>query len=160
MSEQDLRKLILFASNFSEQALARQGEVHAMYHAVTSGGEHFFEMPTGDKNTAVAMVRALFELKDVIRYVFFAEAWTVMKPVGHDELKQIVQRGVSQHPERVEIVMLQGEDRDAGLLSAHRRIIRPPGKRAHLGPLEWHDLTGLQSEGRLVGLLPVRGAQQ
>ena len=162
MSEQDLRKMIDFASQFCERMFAMKGEIHAQYHAVPAQGAHFIHVPTGDKDTAVAMTRALFELRDVVRYIFFAEAWTVAKPIGDEELKRMMKRGgVSMHPERVEIIMLQGEDREAGMIMAQRRIIRT-GKRAHLGPLEWQDIKGpgRSSEGRMVGLLPVKGMRQ
>jgi hypothetical protein len=48
-----------------------------------------------------------------------------------------------------------GEDADGGMLTAHRRIIREPGKPPTLGPLHI-DENILQSEGRYVGMLPPR----
>ncbi|WP_338821703.1 hypothetical protein [Bradyrhizobium septentrionale] len=46
-------------------------------------------------------------------------------------------KGLSEHPERAEVVQLQGEDRDYGQIIAERRIIRPAKGKPYLAPLEW-----------------------
>ena len=71
------------------------------------------------------------------------------------------------HPGRIEIVQIQGEDPECGLLMFYREIIRPAGKKPYLGPLvSIRDEAGadakspLEIEGRMIGLLPVQGARQ
>jgi hypothetical protein len=166
VSEQDLRAMIDYASKFCERMFAKTGEISPMYHAVASNGEHFFSPAlSADKDIGVAMIRALFDLRDAVRYIFIDEAWTLDKPLTDPvELDWINRHGIRKHPQRVEVVMIVGEDRDAGMISARRRIIRPKKGRAHLGPLEiTTDVGGdktVQTEGRMVGLLPVRGPRQ
>jgi hypothetical protein len=168
MSEQQLRAMLNYASDFAERRFAQQGVIYPLYHAITSGGEQLIEpAPSPDKDVGVAIIRALFDLRDVVRYVFFDEAWTLEKLVQPEELAWIERHGVRKHPQRVEVVMFQGEDSEAGQISAHRKIIRPKNGRAYLGPLEMlidlpHFPQGAtyQSEGRMVGLLPVRGLRQ
>ena len=78
-----------------------------------------------------------------------------------------MRKGISQHPDRVEVVQLQGEDQECGQLMAQMRIIRPASGKPYLKPMEWLiDLpfiprgATVQSEGRMVGVLPVRGTRQ
>jgi hypothetical protein len=168
MSEKQLRELIAFTSGQCDKIFARTGVIYPMWHAITSAGESFIETPRfDDKDVAVAMIRALFDLKDVVRYVFIDEAWTLHRMIQPDEEEKIWREGLSKHPDRVEVVMIQGEDRDYGQIVAQRAIIRPAKGRAYLGPLQTLDDlpfmpagAHVQSEGRMVGLLPVRGTRQ
>jgi hypothetical protein len=135
------------------------GIVYPMWHTVTAAGDHkIINSPPGDKDTAALLIRAYFELHDVVRYVFVDEAWTLMVPTSrYSEMPDIMQRGLSDHPERVEVVMYQAEDA-SGAVTAHRNIIRPKTGKARLGPL--HFFRSKQSEGRFVGMLPQRGTVQ
>lgn len=172
MSASDLRAMLDYASRFAERQFNRAGEVRPMWHAVTRGGESLIMPPpigAANKDESVALMRALFELRDVVRYLFLDEAWTLDKLVEGDELA-IERTGLGQHPERVEIVMFSGEDHEAGMLMGHRRIFRPAGRKPYLGPLVMQDehpaMAAARSEriaetsGRLVGLLPNRGTRQ
>jgi hypothetical protein len=163
MSEQDLHRMIKFASGICEAMFDRIGEVAPIWHMVTSDGREMIEpQPPVDKDIANMLMRALFELANVVRYVYFGEAWIAILIDKTDEerdklLQQIDRNGVASLPDadRVEVVMLQAEDFEAGQILAHRRIIRGKGK-PRLGPLEiapWG-----HSEGRMVGMLPRRGA--
>jgi hypothetical protein len=55
--------------------------------------------------------------------------------------------------------MFQAEDNEAGLITGHREIVRPKNGKPYLGPLQMMP-SGMQSEGRLVGLLPRKGSLQ
>ena len=167
MSEQQLRDMIAFASDFCDKKFRRDGEVRPMWHAVTSAGKHFpIAASLGDKDADIAMVRALFELEDVVRYVFMNEAWTMARLLTDAEVPKIKREGISKHPDRVEVLMLSGEDSDYGMIMMQRKIVRPPGGKPYLGPLTTldelpympHGAT-MQSEGRMVGLLPARGVR-
>jgi hypothetical protein len=168
MSEKDLRAMLAYASDYAERRFAKKGQLVGMWHAITSKGENIVEPgPPCDKDTAVAIIRAMFEIRDVVRYVFFDEAWTLYKLIQPDEMTRINRDGLASHPERVEVVMFQGEDAEWGQITAQRLIHRPAHGKPYLGPLEMlnelaHFPRGaaLQSEGRMVGLLPVRGSKQ
>jgi hypothetical protein len=121
--------------------------------------------PLESKDLAIALMKAMFECFHVVRYVHFTEAWTLdyrgekARKITSEDLRKIKQEGLSQHPDRVEVVMFQAEDNEAGLITGHRPIIRPNGKKPYLGPIEYLS-EGMESEGRLVGLLPRKGTLQ
>jgi len=128
----------------------RNGAVQPLYHAIKRDGAHMLvPAPPTSKAAALTLMRALFELQDVVRYVFIDEAWMV----GTDpaETERINREGVRAQPGRVEVLIYIAED-DTGLLMAMRKILRPAHGKATLAPLEH---VGAQAfEGRMVGLLP------
>ena len=159
MSAAQLRMLIENASDWAEKIFARKGQILPMWHAVTSNGEHVvMDAPSSDKDTSAVIVRAFFELNDVVRCLFIDEAWTAQ---GGEELRKWVEehnQQIATYPNRVEVVAFMGEDDADGMITAHRRIIRGQGK-PKLGSLEYIDWAGGESSGRLVGMLPRRGAR-
>jgi hypothetical protein len=168
MSERQLHELLTFASGQCDKLFAQEGVIYPMWHAITSTGDTLIETPPFEnKDLAVAMIRALFDLRDVVRYVFVDEAWTLSRLLRPDEEEWVSREGISKHPDRVEVVMIQGEDRDCGQIVLHRDIIRPAKGKPYLGPLQSlddlpympHGGSVAQSEGRMVGLLPVRGVR-
>jgi hypothetical protein len=74
-------------------------------------------------------------------------------------LARINRYGVRNHPDRIEAVAISGEDCECGMRTAHRKIIRPKHGKPYLGPLEMTPRCD-RSEGRMVGLLPVKGKMQ
>jgi hypothetical protein len=169
MSEQQLLDMIDYASSFAEKLFAAKGEIRPRYHAVTANEEVLVvPAPSRDKDTGVAMVRALFIDRHVVRYVFLDEAWMLGRTevaIDDDEMARIMRDGLTNHPNRIEVVMFSGEDAECGMAMARRLIVRPENGKPYLGPFEWtlplrpgrniHHL-----EGRMVGLLPPRGPQQ
>jgi hypothetical protein len=102
-------------------------------------------------------MRSLLHVLGAIRYVFINEAWVVeLKADELAEVERLNRDGVNTHPRRVEIVMFSGEDQGGELLG-RRRIERPFNGKPYLGPLELEEFSS--SEGRLVGMLPQRGAR-
>jgi hypothetical protein len=116
---------------------------------------------------AAALVRAYFDLHDVIRYVYMGEAWTLERIIRPEEQEEIYRKGIAEHPDRVEVVQLQDEDHEYGQIISARKIIRLVGGKPYLASPEMindlpfipHGAT-VQSEGRMVGMLPVRGTRQ
>jgi hypothetical protein len=156
MSEQQLRELIEISSKNAERDFAKHGRLEPAWYCVDGDDRGMFlPSPSVDKDTAAALMRALFVMHGVKRYVFVDEAWMVATQNPSDQQLKDYERGIAEDPNRMEIVMFSGEDRDAG---GHRFILRPPGRRAHLGPLtvERYEHSG----GRFVGMLPVTGARQ
>jgi hypothetical protein len=169
MSERELRRMFDQASAFCERRFAQTGEIAPMWQAITSDGDVLIEPhPTFlSKDNAAALIRALFDLRDVVRYVYVGEAWTLNRMIKPEEQEKIFREGISEHPDRVEVVQIQGEDRECGQLIGARDIIRPEGRKPYLGPMVMvNDLphiprgATIQSEGRMVGMLPVRGMRQ
>lgn len=157
MSEQDLRGMIDRASTFAENAFRKRGELGPIYHMVTGDGDHLIvQPPMVNKDAVVTVMKALFEMKNVSRYVFMTEAWTLTgKPEEVDE-ERAMREGIHDNPNREEAIIFLAEDRDR-MLSARRMITRT-GEKADLGPLIFDDTT--ESRGRMVGLLRPAGATQ
>jgi hypothetical protein len=167
MSKRDLEQLIDKASNFAEVMMREKGEVAPIWHMITEGGEELIELTPAleNKDLAIGLMKAMFEFFHVVRYVHFTEAWTLdyrgekARKISADEWQKIANEGVRNHPDRIEVVMFQAEDNEAGLITGHREIIRDKGK-PHLGPMIFFPTTNASSEGRLVGLLPRKGSLQ
>lgn len=153
----DLKSLVEFASAQAEKLFRKQGVIYPLYHAITANGETVILTPPGrDKDLSVAIVKAWFVLNDIDRYVFIDEAWILdVRKSGQpiDEAK-VHREGISNHPDRREIVMFAAENRRGELQTARRFILRPEHGKPTLSALVIDDMTGLQhSEGRMVGLL-------
>lgn len=155
-----LREFIQHASGGIERVFHRTGIVKPMWHAITRDrDEMIFPPPAPDKDDAAVMVRVLFELRDVVRYVFIDEAW-IVDAMGENNTPERLEAvaaaaitGATASPLREEVVMFAAEDEAEGSLMARRRIIRPAHGRATLGPLQY-DPRGGTIVGRFVGLLP------
>jgi hypothetical protein len=155
MSEQQLLDLVEMISNAADSEFAARGAVPATWVAVTAAGEKMVQRPpTDDKDFNAALMRALFEAADVVRYVYVDEAWTLTS-TSKEAIARASREGLADHPDRREVLMITGEDRDAGQVMTHRDILRPKRGKAHLGPLVRDDFP--QSEGRMVGLLRPAG---
>jgi hypothetical protein len=149
----ELRKLIEIASEAVEKLFKHTGSVGPMYHGFTADTSFILPAPRTDKDTAVEIVRALFEERKVLRYVFFDEAWIVgaKEPASLMATMAFAKRhGVRNHPDRREVVMFCAEDQTT-TVQAHRYILRPEHGKAKLSPLNWLDAG--ESEGRMIGLL-------
>lgn len=157
MSEKQLRDMIEYASGWAGTRFAKVGAIAPFWHAMTASGETLvLAPPFQNKDASAAFFRALFKERDVVRYVMIDEAW--LAKIDPSEKEHYNRRGVRSHPQRVEIVMFNGEDHEGGQIMAYRRIERPNNGPAYLGPLEWQRYN--ESEGRFVGLLPTKGTKQ
>ena len=154
----DLKSLVEFASAQVEKIFRKTGEVLPMYHAIKSTGDTLIITPPHDcsKDMAVALVKAAFVLEDIDRYVFIDEAWILddrKTPRPDRDYNKIAREGLEHHPDRREIVMFAAENRRGQIQTASRFILRPEHGKAKLTPLKIDDMSNLQSEGRMVGLL-------
>jgi hypothetical protein len=161
MSRKQLDQLIERASAFADDAMKQTGEVAPIWHMVTAKGETIIELtPPGDRDCALMILRTLMELMDVVRYVHISEGWMRGrdKPISDEEMERIKRHGVRNDPKRIEVVLIAAEDYEAGYVMTTREIIRPKKGKPYLGPLV--EFPQGHSEGRMVGLLPVRGMMQ
>jgi hypothetical protein len=161
MSERDLRSLITELSDATETFFKRRGRVSPVWIAIDANGRaHLIQPISDDKDLSATFTRARFRYLGIKRYVFIDEAWMLNESsgMGEADLKAAMKEGISNHPRRIEVVFFSGEDEDAGIITAHRRIERPAGKRPYLGALVVDNMT--RSEGRMVGMLPQKGVLQ
>lgn len=156
-----LREFVETASINVERIFRKTGVIRPMIHCVTRDGQELI-FPAAlhpDKDVATVMLRALFEIRDVVRYLMIDEAW-IVAALGKDAtpeqlaaVREAAITGAKASPARVEVVMLCSEDHVEGQLMGRREIVRPAGRRPHLGPLQI-DPQGGMLHGRFVGLLP------
>ena len=162
MSERDLRGMIDYASGWAEKFFAEHGAISALYHIVTADGEDLVmpkPMPN-NKDASAALVKAYFETKKVVRYVYIDEAWFL--EANSDELTEadharFASKGLGDEPNRREAIMFVAEDRERQMTA--RRVITRVGEKAELGPLIVDDDV-VESSGRMMGMLRPAGAMQ
>lgn len=154
----ELQKLISTASESIEKIFRKQGGLAPMYHAVKRNGTALIvPAMSDDKDEGVAMIKALFVIEDVVRYVFIDEAWIL----GFDEsgsnpkpdMARIRREGLRDHPDRREVVMFAAENLDGDFVAARRFILRPEHGKPSLSPLKPFSGASDGFSGRMVGLL-------
>ena len=151
-----LKELIEFASAQAEIIFRRTGMVLPMWHAIKANGQTLILSPPDleNKDLSVALVKAAFEIENVVQYVFLSEAWELATTVERDpDIEKAACHGLEHHPDRREILMLAAENNEGEEQTAHRYILRPEHGKAKLAPLIMDDMTGRKSSGRMVGLL-------
>jgi hypothetical protein len=157
-----LRSFVEETSRRIERVFLKNGKIDQFWHIVFADGEeHVMPSPSPNKNTAVAMMRSLFERRPVRRYILVGEAWTV--EARSDEhlthvINEAARRDISDHPDRKEVIVFAAEDARFGLMMAQRTIERPSDGKPYLGPLKFSDSRHLA--GRMVALLPRKEALQ
>lgn len=153
----ELKSLVEFASKQAEKIFRKTGVLYPMYHAIDARGEHkILTSQAEDKDIGVAMVKAWFALNHIDRYVFLDEGWILddRKGSGPDrDWAKIAREGLRYHPDRREVVLFFAENRRGEMLTAARFILRPEVGKPSLSPLKIDDMTGVESQGRMVGLL-------
>jgi hypothetical protein len=159
----ELVRLLDHASMFVEQAFRHQGVIHPVWIAVDPSGKELvvptpvpFVSPAA-KDYATIMVRAMFALSSVTRYVFICESWVLLAEDAPIDMEAVQRHGIADHPGRREVVVLTAESERSGLLCGLRHIIRPSKGRARLGPLVVEQRAGLTVEGRMSSMLPGKG---
>ena len=151
----DLKSMIEFASAQAEKLFRLQGVIYPLYHCIKSNGENaVLNQMDRDKDTSVAMMKAWMHLNDIDRYVFFDEAWIVDDRHGQIglDMEKVRRVGISEHPDRREVVMFSAENRQGEQMMARRFILRPEIGKPRLAPLQIDEKFD-HSEGRMVGLL-------
>jgi hypothetical protein len=95
-----------------------------------------------DKDFLISQIREAFRMKHVHRFASAVEAWSTASE----------EQRPSQAPDRMEIVLIHGED-GVKVLGPLRDIVRSDDGKPHLTALEFSKVIG---GGRFTGLLPVR----
>jgi hypothetical protein len=159
----DLSKLLDHASFFVEEQFRHVGRITPMWIAVDQKGNQVVVPPPvpfvtqAAKDYATLVVRALFALTGVTRYVFICESWILLAEDAPIDIEAVQRDGISDHPGRREVVNLTAESDVSGLVLAWRPIIRPAKGKARLGPLVVEQRAGLTVEGRMSSMLPRKG---
>jgi hypothetical protein len=154
-----LDKLVRLLSAACDGFMQHFARVTPMYHIVCRPGFHLIlDSISGDKDESVAKVRLLLKVTDAVAYAFCDEAW--IAEYQPDEVKGDMMPDVppQDRPNREEIVLIQAESEREGELTGRRKIIRDKNGKPTLGPLEIERYD--ESRGRMVGMLPRRGAVQ
>lgn len=157
-------QLVRYAARKVETLFKRQKQIHAMYHYVRSDGSQGAMvvplLPEVSKDAVVAFAKAVFETENVVAYVFISEVWQWRNDgtgLTREQLAQQYGDSLENVPGRTEHVLLMGED-ETGMVYGNMEIHRPLGREPYLGALKIDRPDDM--EGRMVGLLPVRGTKQ
>jgi hypothetical protein len=157
-----LREDIERAASKCDAMFAAKGEIISFYDVTIADGTRGI---IADPGHNPEVMREVFEALDVVRYLRLGEAWTLRQSVSETEYERWHGR-LHDHPNRVEIVTIIGEDANEGQIMASREIIRTAIGPPTLGPLVFNmsdQLNGAKItnlSGRLIGMLPNRGTVQ
>ena len=164
-SDLPLRDLIEFASSQIDKRFKNTGRILPMWHAETATETLIIVGPLSkdSKDATVAALAEIFREEKVLRYLFIDEAWMVTKPQESGgftpaEVERMRKHGVSERPDRQEVIMINAEDKDIAMVGM-RDIIRPAKGKARLGPLQVDTSHEMQSRwfGLLAYLKPTGG---
>jgi hypothetical protein len=158
----DLKLALEIVSEASENILKAKERITPTYFIGTTDADGKKSMcvlpaPHASKAVNVEFLKQILALLDADYYVFVDEAWEVeTHGKTEEEMKAAGAPRPSEHPDRIEVIMLIAEDNEQTLL-ARRKILRGKGK-PKLGPLRWiSDEYGKNRGalgGQLVGLMP------
>lgn len=149
------KELVEFAATMGARLFDQDGAVQPIWHIVRSNGDHRvigLSLEDGaQKDMVAAAMRKVFEELDAVAYVFVCESWVLFSA----DLLDVRREGIAEHPKRQECIWYAAEDA-MGSLSACQMIERQEGEKARLAPLKWME-NAARSEGRFIGMLPVKG---
>ena len=162
-----LEALLRRVSRLAEQMFDKQGDIDPIWLVENAEGEQQtlivpIVAPTPlaaskQKDRIAIKMRELFAKNGVVRYACAVEAWTLKHPEQLTLEQTALQYAalgytLANHPDRCEVVQVDGEDATE-VLNGFRDIIRPRhGKPylARLGPIERFEC----AQSRWLGLLP------
>jgi len=108
---------------------------------------------SGRQKDQVAFVgRELVKKLDAHTVVMITEIWALRRdltPAQYEELRASYER-VEDMPGRIECVAINVETRDGQVWHAQAEILRQ-GRAVRTGPVEYHDMSGLEMAGRFAG---------
>ncbi len=163
-----LEALLRRVSRMAEAMFDKRGDIDPIWLVENAKGEQRTLVtpvvtPTplaaaDEKKRIITKMRELFAENEVVRYARALEAWTLKAPEPEMTKEQAALRYAAMgytfanHPDRREVVQIDGEDATE-VLHAFRDIIRPAHGKAYLGklgPIERME----HVESQWLGLLP------
>lgn len=146
-----LRELIEKISAVVEKDFNGRKVLMPIWYGETETGDvHIFGVPeAGDGAFPMAIIRLAFAERKIIRCVGAFEAWMILGAGvdSNDVMKAARAREIHKHPDRIEVMSLNGED-ESRVLGCYRRIIR----KVNGGPN-----ARLDKAARQRALAPLRG---
>lgn len=153
------RQLLTVAAKTVAPMFKKEGDLGPLWHIVRSDGEHMIVASpfggTTHKDAVASAMRQLLDEVGAVAYVFVCESWLLLTDKGADPNAFKREGGIREHPKRQECIWYAAEDAQ-GSLSAYQIIDRPEGQPARLLPIRVLDGKS-RSEGRFIGMLPVKG---
>lgn len=111
------------------------------------GREPIMEDPDRAKDFMVFLAKTYLGLFGCIQVVQYSEAWQAKFDIN--EAEAAIKAGISNRPDRVDIMHYVAEDLDNNRFNATQEILRPVGYPAYLAPLKVED--GTDVKGRFTG---------
>lgn len=155
MSERpSLREFLMYSAGFAANWFNQHGGLYAQFALAHADGDVTI-MP-GDfcdtdqdqglsKDLTALALRAIISQRRVDRVVWMAEAWIVLPTDG-----AMPTGPLRHHPDRIEAVYLNAQERNGETIEAYYAITRPVGGAPQLSPLQF--LPTAPSAGRFANL--------
>lgn len=152
MADTALMSLLQHAEEFVHDQFGAEGHFTPMWFAETKSGDRLgiltpFESGTS-KDVISQVIKQMFRDKQVVRFIFATEAWS-LDPMP-TRMEDIPTGSIANHPDKVEVLMLNGEDVNGETITALFKIKRDKEK-PYLDDYKVHRMTG--GEGRFTGML-------
>lgn len=157
----NLEELYAKQIDFCRKIFDDCGEVQPMWVGQSEEGEIYpitsvFGSPEEKEATAMAL-KEIFNKFDVVRYVSMLESWMVV--ADSNTYDPETDAMPSQHPDRMEVILIVGEDGDTEIIG-YFKIIREEGKKPSLSKFERKSGEGFSSLGTFSELLPRKNAKR
>lgn len=158
MTRDEAKKVIEKQERIVRVLFDRAGMMSAVFHYHGMHGTRILAPPADDFDSDIGkdfiawVVREMLKKERAEWVLYISEAWMLVLDSPNAEIPEQRPR---DHPDRIEVVLYQLEDADAGIVSANQRITRTGGKPI-LGPLRF-DPDQMVSIGRFQDLLPRKG---
>jgi hypothetical protein len=158
-----LRTLVERASFRIEAIFAVTQVILPMWHLYCRNGEEVVlatpdPADQSEKRSILETMRKLFEDRDVVRYVYVVEAWSINMTDESSTQHWVDEYGnLENFPGRQEEVHFVADDETESQIIASRPILRK-GNDAYLGPLLFANPQQAGGDDRMMrGLLPRKG---
>jgi len=166
----DLAALAEMGLEMAAETMRRRGQLHPSQVYAVDGDQNLYvidfkiEQSQVMKDISALALRKFLQERKVDRYVLVTEVWWKEVSVKAEQDRQaivdrIMERGVSEEPDRMEAIVAVGQDRQ-GTIEIIRPILRTEdGKFNGLGPaVDMGPGEGF-NEGRFANMLPRNALQ-
>jgi hypothetical protein len=150
----NLEELYAKQIEFCRKIFDECGEVQPMWVGQSNDNELYpisavFGSPE-EKEEIGETLRAIFKRFDVIRYVSMLDSWMVIS----EKDKYVPGTRPSEHPDRIEVILITGEDGENEIFGYFRIIRGEEGEKPRLSEFKRNNGSGFMSLGTFSALLP------
>lgn len=144
------------ALDSANQTMNAEGGIETMILAHNAAGRLYaYNLSSATapvlKDAAAASIGVEMRRNNVVAYTMMSEAWFVETQTASQPVDQ--EAGISQHPDRIEVLVLAVSDRDGDEVRTYRLLRNKRGRFVRFESLPLPDDESVTAEGRFLGLL-------